>query len=83
MKSATVLILAALLGGCAVSYRYVAVPPHLIPLQAELPKVYAEELECLADETYIRMVERERALRYEIEQHRALVGKSGLSGSRP
>jgi hypothetical protein len=78
MKSATVLILAALLGGCAVSYRYVAVPQHLIPLPAETPKVFAEELECLADETYIRVVERERALRFEIEQYRALLGKSRL-----
>jgi len=82
MKSATVLLL-ILLGGCAVSYRYVAVPQHLVPLPAETPKVFAEELECLADETYIRVVERERALRHEIEQFRALVGKFRLSGSRP
>jgi hypothetical protein len=72
-----------LLSGCTVAYRYVAVPQHLIPLPAETPKVLAAELECLADETYIRMVERERALRHEIEQFRALVGKFRLSGSRP
>jgi hypothetical protein len=78
MKSATVLILAALLGGCAVSYRYVAVPPHLIPLQAELTRVHAEELECLADETYIKLGEREQEIRYELDQYRALLGKSRL-----
>jgi hypothetical protein len=76
-------VLPLLLCGCTTAYRYVTIPPHLIPLQSELPRVYAAELECLADETYLRMVERERALRYELEQYRTLVGKPGLPGSRP
>jgi hypothetical protein len=72
------LIALLLLAGCTTAYRYVAVPQHLLPLQAELPRVYAEELECLADETYTRLVEREQEIRYELEQYRSLLGKSRL-----
>jgi hypothetical protein len=68
------LIALLLLAGCTTAYRYVAVPPHLIPPRAEIPAIYAAELECLTDETYTRLVDRDRALRFEVEQYRALLG---------
>jgi len=70
------LISLLLLAGCTTAYRYVAVPPHLIPLRAEMPRITAAELECLEDETYIKLGERERALRFELDQYRALLGRS-------
>jgi hypothetical protein len=70
------LIALFLLAGCTTAYRYVAVPPHLIPIQAELPRITAAELECLEDETYTRLVDRDRALRFELDQYRALLGRS-------
>jgi hypothetical protein len=70
------LIALLLLAGCTTDYRYVAVPQYLIPLQAELPRITAAELECLEDETYTRLADRDRALRFEIDQYRALLGRS-------
>jgi len=69
------LIALLLLSGCTVAYRYVAVPPNLVPMRAELPRIPAAELECLADETYSKLVERDRALRFELDQWRTLVGE--------
>jgi hypothetical protein len=68
-----VLVLALLLVGCTTQYRYTAVPIGLIPLPIELPRVMAAELECLSDETYLRLVERDQLLRYENAQFRALL----------
>ena len=68
------LVALLLLSGCTVAYRYVAVPPNLLPPRAELPRIFAAELECLTDETYSKLVERDRAQRFELEQWRAVVG---------
>ena len=70
------LIALLLLSGCTVAYRYVAVPPHLIPPRAEVPRITAAELECLEDETYTKLAGRDRALRFELDQYRALLGNS-------
>jgi aromatic ring-opening dioxygenase LigB subunit len=77
------LIALLLLAGCTTAYQYVAVPPHLMPLQAELPVIYAAELECLSDATYTRLVEREQEIRFELDQYRALLGARGLPRTRP
>jgi hypothetical protein len=70
------LIALLLLSGCATAYRYVAVPPNLLPPRVELPKISAVELGCLTDETYSALVDRDRALRFELAQYRALLGVS-------
>ena len=70
---ALALVLALLLSGCATQYRYVAAPVNLIPPPVELPRVMAVELECLSDDAYLRLVERDRLLRYENAQFRALL----------
>ena len=71
---AAVLLLIAL-GGCAkppVEYR--PVPLHLIPIRPQLPTVRADELRCLSDDAYLRLVERDRMLRQNNEELRALLG---------
>ena len=75
MNRATVLLVLVLISGCATSYRYVPIPSNLIPPRAELPKISAAELGCLTDETYQKLVERDRAQRFELEQWRAVVGR--------
>jgi hypothetical protein len=67
------LILVLLFAGCTTQYRYAAVPMELIPLPIELPRVMAAELECVSDDAYLRLVERDRMLRYESAQLRALL----------
>ena len=67
------LVVILLLAGCTTQYRYTAVPMGLIPLPIELPRVMAVELECLSDDAYLRLVERDRMLRYESAQFRALL----------
>lgn len=61
------------LSGCGVQYRYAAVPVGLIPLKVALPTIKAEELSCLSDDVYLRLAERDRQLRYENAQMRALL----------
>jgi hypothetical protein len=70
------LLLAALLllSGCTTAYRYVAVPPGLIPPRAELPAISSDQLQCLTDETYTALVTRERNLLEELDDYRALIG---------
>lgn len=71
---AAVLLLIAI-GGCAkppVEYR--PVPLHLIPIRPQLPTVRADELRCLSDDAYLRLVERDRMLRQHNEELRALLG---------
>jgi len=71
---AAVLFLIAI-GGCArppVEYR--PVPFHLIPVRPQLPTVQANELRCVSDAAYLRLVERDRMLRQNNEELRALLG---------
>jgi len=69
------LILLTAICGCAkppVEYR--PVPLHLIPIRPQLPTVRADELRCLSDDAYLRLVERDRMLRQNNEELRALLG---------
>jgi len=65
-----------LLSGCTTAYRYVAVPPGLIPPRVELPAIYSDQLQCLSDDTYTALVTRERLLLDELGDYRALIGKN-------
>lgn len=56
------LLLAAALSGCTPPVRQVSQPLPL-PERPLLPRVYEAELMCLSDETYRRVVERERLRR--------------------
>ena len=69
------LILLTAICGCAkppVEYR--PVPLHLIPGWPQLPTVRADELRCLSDDAYLRLAERDRMLRQNNEELRALLG---------
>jgi hypothetical protein len=68
------LIALLLLSGCTTAYRYVAVPPGLVPLRVELPAIYSDQLQCLSDDTYTALVTRERLLIDELGDYRALIG---------
>jgi hypothetical protein len=70
------LIVLLLLSGCTAAYRYVAVPPGLIPPRAELPAISSDRLQCLSDDTYTALVTRERLLLEELGDYRALVGNN-------
>ena len=62
------------LSGCAnphVEYR--PVPIHLIPARQILPTVRAGELECLSDDAYLRLAERNRMQQQQIDELRALL----------
>lgn len=75
MKPLAAVLLLIAIGGCArppVEYR--PVPFHLIPVRPELPTVRADELRCLPDDAYLRLVERDRMLRQNNEELRALLG---------
>lgn len=75
MKPLAAVLLLIALGGCAkppVEYR--PVPLHLIPIRPQLPTVRADELRCLSDDAYSRLVERDRLLRQNNEELRALLG---------
>ena len=56
------LLLAAALSGCTSPVRQVSQPLPL-PARPLLPRVYEAELACLSDESYRRLVERERLRR--------------------
>lgn len=58
-----VALVGLLLTGCATTPHHVA-EPLPVPVRPLLPRVYEAELGCLSDETYRRIVERER-LRWE------------------
>lgn len=60
--------------GCTTpQYRYSAVPSNLIPPRSTLPSIKADEVACLTDEVYRRIVERERLRAQEIRELRALL----------
>ena len=67
--------LALLLTSCAhprIEYR--AAPAWLIPARPTLPTVAAHELQCLSDDVYRRLAERERVRKQEAAELRALLG---------
>lgn len=69
------LILLTAICGCAkppVEYR--PVPLHLIPDRPQLPTVRADDVRCLSDDAYLRLVERDRMLRQNNDELRALLG---------
>lgn len=75
MKPLAAGLLLIAIGGCAkppVEYR--PVPFHLIPVRPQLPTVQADELRCVSDAAYLRLVERDRLLRQDDDELRALLG---------
>lgn len=75
MKPLAAVLLLIVIVGCAkppVEYR--PVPLHLIPERPQLPTVQAGELQCLSDDAYLRLVERDRMLRKDGDELRALLG---------
>lgn len=61
--AALAIVLLLLLGvfGCSThSYIYRPVPAALIPQKPDLPTVQAAELQCLADDAYVRLAKRDR-----------------------
>lgn len=75
MTRIVVVIIVLAVSACAkppVEYR--PVPLHLIPGWPQLPTVRADELRCLSDDAYLRLVERDRMLRQNTEELRALLG---------
>ena len=71
---AAVLLLIAIVGCAKPPVEYRPVPLHLIPIRPQLPTVRADELRCLSDDAYSRLVERDRLLRQNNEELRALMG---------
>ena len=75
MTRIVVVIIVLAVSACAkppVEYR--PVPLHLIPIRPQLPTVRADELRCLSDDAYLRLVERDRILRQNNDELRALLG---------
>lgn len=67
------IIIAAALAGCAApEVRYQTVPLPLPP-RPELPRIYGEELQCLSEDAYRRIVERDRMRRAYAEQLEAVI----------
>lgn len=65
----------ALLTGCAThSYIYRPIPAEMIPPAPEVPKIKAEELQCLSDDAYERLANRDRLRKQYAEELRALLG---------
>jgi hypothetical protein len=80
---AFVLLLAALLAGCAApEMRYVSVPLDC-PERPELPTVSAEELDCLTPEAHARLVWRETLRRQYAEELEALCWSTHEGANAP
>lgn len=73
MKAAALLACLALAGCCPPKYLYAPVPQNLIPASPELPKIESSALQCLSDDTYLRLAERDRALIQNNAELRALL----------
>lgn len=69
-----VLTLLYLLVGCATRIDYQPVPAWLIPQQPNVETIKSKDLLCLSDETYIRLVARDRACWQYARELRALLG---------
>lgn len=76
LKAAALLVCLALAGCCPPKYLYASAPANLIPRPPELPKIESAALQCLSDDTYTRLAERDRALRQNNAELRALLGDS-------
>lgn len=64
-----------LTAGCAQErVVYQPLPAWVIPAAPELPTVKAEELRCLSDDTYVRLVTRERLRSSDQALLRSLLG---------
>lgn len=75
MNKLTLSVLALLLAGCCPpKYLYAPVPQNLIPREPELPKIESAALQCLTDLTYIDLATRDRLLRQDNAELRALLG---------
>ena len=79
---AVVALLSATAGCSTHSYLYRPVPERMIPKKpktqkigrAEIPRCEAEQKPCMKDETYVKLVENDRALKQQINELRALLG---------
>lgn len=69
MRAASVLLV-LLISGCA-SVR--PAPSVVLPPEPTLPRITAEELSCISQDTYARLVEREMLLREYLAEIRALL----------
>jgi hypothetical protein len=81
--AAIVLFLIWLLFGCAApEIRYQVVPESMIPEEPKMESIGATEIPrcdvsqnpCMTDETYIKFVKNNRALKQQIDELRALLG---------
>lgn len=64
----------ALLAGCATAPRVIVHPVELmLPARPPLPHIAADELRCLSDDAYSRLVERERAIKTDDAKLRAII----------
>jgi hypothetical protein len=68
---------AFLLSGCVARIDYVPLPAPC-PVMPPLPRVSAQELQPLTDDTYRKLVERELRLKEHIGQLRSLCDDSGI-----
>lgn len=76
MRSVMTLVV-LLVGGC--SSHYVSQPLPL-PVRPVLPAVYQGDLSCLSDDTYARLVERERMRREYTERLEAIIQSTHSKG---
>ncbi len=69
-----VLFVVWLLVGCSThSYLYRPVPAALVPKKPDLPTVQAAELQCLSNDSYLRLANRDRLQRQYAAELRALL----------
>lgn len=74
MKRALATLATLLLVGCsAPRIEYRPMPAMLVPTAPDLPKIPAAELACLSDETYLKLATRDRLLRLQADELRALL----------
>lgn len=72
-----IVLLLGVLGCSTHSYIYRPVPAQLVPQKPDLPAVKSDELQCLADDVYVRLATRDRMQKQYSAELRALmeVGK--------
>lgn len=75
MAACLILSLLALLVGCAcppTTYR--AVPVWMVPEKPVVPTIVSDEMNCLTDEVYLKLAERDRTCWQYARELRALLG---------